>query len=118
MAMVSVLIEKNQTKPTGFRAIAERHQSVGQTRGEALDALLADVDWEDVAQEPEVLIEPFPNEEYVEPHLVNRGGVWVIAGGSKMSPEDAQRDCVAEMREERIRSFFPDAQRDHDESSS
>ena len=46
-------------------------------------------------------------EEYVEPHLVNKGGLWVIAGGRKVSVEDVQRD-LEEMREERIRSFFPE----------
>ena len=57
-------------------------------------------------------------EEYVEPYLTNEGGFWVIAGGKKMSAEDAKRDFVAEMREDRIRSFFPDALENNDESSS
>ena len=57
-------------------------------------------------------------EEYVEPYLTNEGGFWVIAGGRKMSAEDTKRDFVAEMREERIRSFFPDALGNNDENSS
>ena len=57
-------------------------------------------------------------EEYVAPYLTNEGGFWVIAGGGKMSAEDAKRDFVAEMREERIRSFFPEALETDDESSS
>ncbi len=56
-------------------------------------------------------------EEYVAPYLINEGGFWVIAGG-KVSAEDAKRDFVAEMREERIRSFFPEALGTDDESSS
>lgn len=85
--------------------------------GEALDALLAE--WDDTAPAADVRIEPLPeDEEYVEPYLTNEGGFWVIAGGRRMSPEDAQRDFVAEMREERIRSFFPDTLGKHDESSS
>ena len=62
---------------------------------------------------------PTANEdEYEEPHLVNKNGVWVIAGGRPPSLEDAERDWVAEMREERIRSFFPENMRDADESAS
>ncbi len=69
--------------------------------------------------------QPAPNaaptdttDEYEEPHLVNEDGFWVIAGGRPLSPEDAERDWVAEMREERIRSFFPENIRDADESAS
>lgn len=59
---------------------------------------------------------PAENEaEYEEPHLVNKNGVWVVAGGSPVLPD---RDWVAEMREERIRSFFPGAMRNSDESAS
>ena len=120
MAMVSVHIDKSDVKTAGFRAAAGGHQAVGRTMGEALDALMAD--WEDAIQEADVYIEPLPNEEeeeeYVEPYLVNKGGLWVIAGGGKMLPEDSDRDFVAEMREERMRSFFPEALRGDDGSSS
>lgn len=60
------------------------------------------------AQTPSA-VPPLPKEEeHAEPHLVNEGGFWVIAGGSAMTSENAERDFVAEMREERLRSFFPD----------
>ena len=66
---------------------------------------------EEDSQRLEVKIEPLVSknegEEYVKPHLVLKEGLWVIAGGGEMSPEDAQRDFVAEMREERTQSFFP-----------
>ena len=111
MSTVSVLIEKSETKAAEFRATIGGHHSIGKTRGEALDALMAE--WTESTPQLEVKIEPLlsknEGEEYVEPHLVLKEGLWVIAGGGKMSPEDARRDFVAEMREERIRSFFPDA---------
>ena len=46
-------------------------------------------------------------EAYEDYHLENRNGLWVIAGGPPISPEDANRDWVREEREERMRSFFP-----------
>ncbi len=40
MIPTSVQIEEQSTSPIRFRAISGRHQSVGRTAGEALDALL------------------------------------------------------------------------------
>ena len=107
METVSVKIKKNDTHSSGFRAIAGSLQSIGRTPGEALDALMAE--WDGAEQTADVLIEALEeNEDYVEPYLTNENGFCVIAGG-RMSEADAKRDFVAEMREERMRSFFPAA---------
>lgn len=108
MSTLCIHVEKEETASIRFRAVAENRQSVGQTVGEAIDALLAD--WKTPVEQAEVFVEEPQSEKasenYIEPYLVNEGGFWVIAGG-EFSPEDAQRDFVSEMREERIRSFFP-----------
>ena len=108
MATISVQIEASESKAAGFRARAGNHESEGRTMGEALDALM--IECNDMAQTADIRVEPLlEGEEYVEPYLLNKGGLWVIAGGPKMSSEDESRDFVDEMREERIRSFFPAA---------
>ncbi|GEM_PF-6470733 len=108
MSTLCIHIEKEKTDASRFRAVLGDRHSTGQTVGQAIDALLSH--WESPIEQAEVFIEEPQSEQtegnYIEPHLVNEGGFWVIAGG-EFSHEDAQRDFVAEMREERIRSFFP-----------
>lgn len=117
MAEVAVHIEKNTANGTRFQATAGNRQTVGRTMGEALDALTAD--WGDTFEATEVLIEPLSVEEdFIEPHLVEVNGVWVIAGGAKMSPEEAGRDFVAEMYQEREQSFYAPSLKQENENPS
>ena len=106
MTDVSVHIPQPAGNAAQFRATAGERQSVGRTMGEALDTLTRD--WAGLGP-TDVLIEPLTEGTALsaELHLENEGGFWVIAGNAALSPENADRDFVAETREERIRSFFP-----------
>jgi hypothetical protein len=105
MNAVSIHISKQALEAPRFRATVGNRQSVGRTIGEVLDAVTAD--WDATLQEAEVRIEPLLNAAVTtEPHLIEVNGVWVIAGGSPVSPEDAERDFGAEMYAEREHSFY------------
>ena len=105
MTAVSIHINKQTLDAPRFQATVGGRQFIGRTMGEALDALTAD--WDAALQEAAVRIEPLANvAPTAESHLVEINGVWVIAGGAPLSPEDTERDWVAEMYAERERAFY------------
>ena len=62
MTPIAIRTENTEADEPRFRAIAGNRQSVGRTRGEALDALTAD--WGYDIQETTVLIQRFQPDEY------------------------------------------------------
>jgi hypothetical protein len=62
MASITIHPEPGERGEPRFRAIAGDRQSVGRTRGEALDALTAD--WGDDVPETAVLIQRFQPDPY------------------------------------------------------
>jgi hypothetical protein len=62
MASITIHPEPGERGEPRFRAIAGDRQSVGRTRGEALDALTAD--WGDEVPETAVLIQRFQPDSY------------------------------------------------------
>ena len=105
--MSEILVHlKSEINTPFFRAFSGGKQSFGRTMGEALDLLTST--WEEKWDMLDVVIESLPTvETYTEPYLEQINGVWVVAGGGPLSEADAKRDFIAEMREERIQSFFP-----------
>jgi len=62
MTSIAIRTDQRETGERWFRAIAGKHQSIGKTMGEALDALTAE--WGDSIQETIVLIQRFQPDQY------------------------------------------------------
>ena len=100
MTSISIHLNSGSADALQYMAIAGNRRSFGRTRGEALDALVAE--WGDKSDTLEIVIESLKEGLAADEFTLKQvNNVWVISGGFKDVQEGAFPDLVAEAREER-----------------
>ena len=113
MTAIAIRSDQKETGERQFRAIAGDRQSLGRTRGEALDALTAE--WGDSVQETVVLIQRFQPDQYFTQAQYDRMQT-LLARRPTLTPEertelealiDAEVDATVARTETRVHTQQP-----------
>ena len=113
MTSIAIRTDQQETGERWFRAIAGKHQSIGKTMGEALDALTAD--WGDSVEETVVLIQRFQPDQYFTQAQYERMQA-LLARRSALTPEeraelealvDAEVDATVARTDHHVRTKQP-----------